>query len=204
MIVEAFALGLSAGVFCMGYCAPVLMGFLFSREDQQGIGTVMALGLFLSGRLIAYLFFGMISYLTGEIFRGNLFFIRLFPFGEVLLGLLMLVYAIYKIFPHRSFCGRILKWSESRWTLFAAGGFTGMNLCPPFILAAGEAMNSGSLLNSVAFFFIFFISTSIYLIPFAFSGLVGRSERVRSASRIVCGLTGLWFFAGGLEKIFLV
>lgn len=200
MILKAFILGLSTGGFCMGYCAPVLIGLLFSRQEQQWIGNLKSLGLFLAGRLIAYLLFGVISFLLGEMFKGNLIFLSLFPIGETLLGGLMLMYAIRMNFPHWQFCHHALKWSESRWTLFAAGIFTGMNLCPPFILAVGTAMRSGSLFNSLVFFFFFFIATSLYLLPFAFTNLASRSENIRSAARIVCGLTGAWLILSGLKK----
>jgi sulfite exporter TauE/SafE len=202
LIIKAFALGFSTGVFCMGYCAPVLMGLLFSRPTDRWSGSLKSLGLFLAGRLSAYLVFGMASYLMGEIFRSSSFFSDLlFPGGEVLLGILMILYCIYNHFPHLSFCSQTLKWSDSQWILFAAGFFTGINLCPPFILAVGTAMNSGTLLNSLLFFFTFFVATSIWLLPFVFSGMVSRSENLRSAARTVCGLTGLWLMFSGLNKL---
>lgn len=188
----------------MGYCAPVLMGLLFSRQAEKWNSSLKSLGLFLAGRLSAYLVFGIASYFMGEIFRGSSFFSdMLFPAGEVLLGVLMILYCVYNQFPHLSVCRQTLKWSDSQWILFAAGIFTGINLCPPFILAVGTAMNSGSLLSSVLFFFTFFIATSIWLLPFIFSGLVSRSENLRAAARIVCGLTGLWLMFGGLKKFLL-
>lgn len=195
-------LGLSTGVFCMGYCAPVLMGLLFSRDEKRWTGVLKSLGFFLTGRLSAYLIFGMVSYLIGEIFRGSsVFSDLLFPVGETLLGMLMILYCIYKHFPHLSVCGLTLKWSDSRWALFAAGIFTGINLCPPFIMAVGTAMNSGSLMNSLMFFFIFFTATSIWLLPFLFSGFVTRSEHLSAGARIVCGFTGLWLISEGLKKL---
>lgn len=201
MIIKAFALGLSTGAFCTGFCAPVLMGLLLSRKEENWKGSAFSLALFLSGRLIAYLFFGVITFVIGEIFRGREIFIRLLPIGEVLLGLLMLIYCIYTNFPHISMCRGVFKLSESRGTLFLAGIFTGMNLCPPFILAVGTAMESESLIDSILFFFFFFIATSLYLLPFIFSGLASRHDNIRTAARIICGLTGLWLIISGLRKI---
>lgn len=185
----------------MGFCAPVLMGLLLSRQEQAWKDNAISLALFLSGRLLAYLCFGIISFFIGEIFKGHQFFTLLFPIGEILLGLLMTAYCINMNFPHWSMCKGVLQWSNSRWTLFLAGIFTGMNLCPPFILAVGTAMESGSLLNSMIFFFIFFIATSLYLLPFIFSGIASKSGNIRSAARIVCGLTGLWLLFSGLKRI---
>jgi len=186
----------------MGYCAPVLMGLLLSRAEKGWKGNAVSLALFLTGRVLAYILFGIISFYIGEIFRGRMFFSTLlFPVGEILLGLLMLLYSIYMHFPHLHFCGITLKWPQSRWTLFAAGFFTGMNLCPPFLMAAGMAADSASVWNSILFFIVFFMATTLYLLPFVFSGIAARFAAVRSGARIVCGLTGLWFIWSGAEKL---
>ncbi len=202
MILKALALGLSTGAFCMGFCAPVLMGLLLSRAEEGWKGNALSLGLFLTGRLLAYLLFGVISFYAGAIFRGHRFFMVLLPAGEILLGLLMLICAVHMHFPHLSLCKTAFRWSDSRWTLFAAGVFTGMNLCPPFIMAVGMAAESASLAQSVLFFLLFFAATGIYLLPFLFSGIAARSDHIRSAARIVCGLTGIWLMGSGIHKLF--
>lgn len=185
----------------MGFCAPVLMGLLLSRRPGHWTDSLISLGFFLAGRLIAYLIFGVVSYLVGETLVGQKLFIELFPLCEILLGMLMAVYALWLSFPHWSFCHGALNGPKSHWALFAAGAFTGANLCPPFILALGAAMQTGSIAKSVLFFFVFFVATSVYLIPFAFSGLASRQQHIRSASRILCGLTGIWFVAAGVWKL---
>ncbi|MGE0087628.1 MAG: sulfite exporter TauE/SafE family protein [Desulfococcaceae bacterium] len=202
MILKALMLGLSAGAFCMGTCAPVLMGLLLSRAEKGWRGNAVSLGLFLLGRFLAYILFAVISFGIGEIFRGSMIFSTLLlPSGEILLGLLMLIYSIHTHFPHLSFCGTALKWPQSRWTLFAAGVFTGMNLCPPFLMAVGMAADSVSVWDSILFFTVFFMTTTLYLLPFVFSGIAARFAPVRSAARIVCGLTGFWLIRIGMEKL---
>lgn len=202
MILKALMLGLSTGAFCMGTCAPVLMGLLLARAEKGWKGNAVSLSLFLTGRLLAYILFGIISFYIGEIFRGRAFFTALLPAGEILLGLLMLIYSIHTHFPHLRFCGTSLKWPESRWTLFAAGIFAGMNLCPPFLMAVGMAADSVSVWDSILFFIVFFMATTLYLLPFVFSGIAARFILIRSAARVVCGLTGLWFICGSVKKIF--
>ncbi|MCP4351220.1 MAG: sulfite exporter TauE/SafE family protein [Desulfobacterales bacterium] len=202
MIAEAFALGLSTGAFCMGFCAPVLMGLLFSRQNRW-TDNLKSIGLFLAGRLFAYLLFGVITFMMGKILNSHQVFANLLPIGEILLGLLMLIYSVNMNFPHWSVCQKTLKCSEGKGAVFAAGIFTGMNLCPPFILAVSTAIRTGSLANSLVFFFIFFLATSLYLLPFVFSGLVSCSENIRSAARIVCGLAGGFYLVGGLWKNFV-
>jgi len=60
MIVEALALGLSTGTYCVMYCAPVLLPFLCGRENLTHKKNLSLIGLFLSGRLIAYAALGII------------------------------------------------------------------------------------------------------------------------------------------------
>ena len=201
MIIQALILGLSTGVFCMGYCGPVLLGLLFSRQEQRWTGNVGALGLFLAGRLIAYLLFGVITYCVGELLKDSAFILTLFPVAEMVLGALMVLYALNLRFPHWALCHHTFAWSQGRVTLFAAGIFTGLNVCPPFLLAVETSLRSGSLFRSVAFFGIFFMATSLYLLPFLFSIFTTRSKNIRAAAQIVCGLTGFWYTTSGLLKL---
>ncbi len=202
MILNALMLGLSTGAFCMGTCAPVLMGLLLSRAEKGWRQNTASLALFFLGRFLAYILFAVISFGIGEIFRGGrLFSTVLLPAGEILLGLLMLIYSIHTHFPHLTLCGITLRWQESRWPLFAAGFFTGMNLCPPFLMAVGMAAESASVWDSILFFAVFFMATSLYLLPFVFSGMAARFILIRSAARIVCGLTGFWLIFSGVKKM---
>jgi len=54
MIWQGFLLGLSTGVFCLGYCAPVLVPYVLAEARPQ-LGVNLGLvGQFLLGRLAAY------------------------------------------------------------------------------------------------------------------------------------------------------
>ena len=67
MILKALALGLSSGIFCLGYCYPILGPIMFSSEERRGWSrAAQSLGLFLAGRLIAYLIFGLLAGLLGQ------------------------------------------------------------------------------------------------------------------------------------------
>ena len=69
VIVRALSLGFSTGVFCLGFCYPILGPLLLSRRESTG-GYARSLTLFLAGRLAAYLLFGLITGMVGGSMSG--------------------------------------------------------------------------------------------------------------------------------------
>ena len=66
MIGQAFSLGLSAGLFCVGRCVPTLTPLLLLSPHKglkNGLGLV---GLFLSGRLVTYGALGLMAGFVGS------------------------------------------------------------------------------------------------------------------------------------------
>lgn len=198
MIASALTLGLSTGFFCLGTCAPVLMALFASSEESGLKHQLRGLTIFLTGRLIAYCLFGAASYAAGRALGDQGMGMTAFlPLGDVLLGGVMLIHASGYRLPHLVSCQTTSRWFRKHNLLFAAGFFTGVNLCPPFILALTQAMRSDSLLQSVAFFAVFFLTTSIYLLPFVLSGLAAKFAEMRAAARLACGMGGVWFMIHG-------
>lgn len=70
MILKALALGFSSGIFCLGYCYPVLAPIMLSREQGLFKKTAISLALFLLGRLTAYIIFGSLVGLLGRYVKG--------------------------------------------------------------------------------------------------------------------------------------
>ena len=200
MMARALALGLSTGFFCLGSCVPVLMP-LFASSEKFGLKSHMkGLGIFLAGRLLGYSLFGAASYAVGQSLEGqDTVLTALLPLGDVLLGGLMLAHATVCRLPHLAPCRASERWYAKHNLLFAAGFFTGINLCPPFLLAVTQAMRGGSLVQSILFFVVFFLTTSLYLLPFVLSGLAARFTEIRAAARIACGIGGGWFILRGIK-----
>ena len=199
MMTRALTLGLSTGFFCLGTCAPVLMTLFASSEGSGLKSHARGLAVFLGGRLFGYCLFGATSYAAGQalgLFSDTL--TVLLPLGDVLLGGVMLVHATIHRLPHLISCRTSHRWFGKHNLLFAAGFFTGINLCPPFLLAIAQAMRGGSLLQSVGFFVVFFLTTSIYLLPFVLSGLAARVSAMRAAARTACAIGGIWFVLRGI------
>lgn len=202
MMARALTLGLSTGFFCLGTCAPVLMS-LFASGEQAGLKShARGLVIFLGGRLAGYCLFGAASFAAGQALGAHSPSLTvLLPAGEVLLGGVMLLHATLHRLPHLISCRRAHRWFGRHKLLFAAGFFTGINLCPPFLLAVAQAMRGGSMLQSVAFFVVFFLTTSLYLLPLVLSGLATRYSEIRAAARIACGIGGLWFILRGVKLL---
>ena len=78
-----------------------------------------------------------------------------------------------------------------------------MNLCPPFVMALAAAMDAGGVLRSVVFFLVFFLATSIYLVPLLFAGGVTHFRVVRVAARVMAVVAGLYFIGLAARVLFL-
>jgi sulfite exporter TauE/SafE len=178
----------------MGFCLPLVGPAMLSRRKPGWRESAASLGLFLVGRLVAYLLFGLaFGALGGVISRVWLVKARLLPALYLLLGLMMIVYGIVQSFPHVGFCRFLDARAQSRWYLLVLGFLAGINLCPPFLLAVTAALDAGGALPGMFFFFIFFLATSIYMLPLLFAGVVARFGAVRFAARVVSVLAGGWF-----------
>ena len=210
---KALLLGLSTGLFCAGFCVPLVGPLLLaddrglprlSAEENRGC-TRPDLGrsfrrsasrvlLFLAGRLVAYLLFGLVFGALGGIL-SRMWGIKavLLPLLYAVLGVLMIVYAVVQSFPHVGFCRTFGRPVRSGWYITLVGFLAGINLCPPFLLAITMVMDIGGALRGALFFLVFFLATSVYLLPLFFAGLVSRFSSVRFAGRAAAVLAGLHF-----------
>jgi sulfite exporter TauE/SafE len=88
------------------------------------------------------------------------------------------------------------------------GLLTGLNLCPPFLLAFTSAVLEGNLWGSLVFFSAFFLGTSLYFVPIPLLGLVKRNGVVRNIGKMAAGVIGAYYLylgiiilLGGIEKL---
>ena len=70
MILKAVILGFSSGIFCLGYCYPILGPVMLSRRENTFKSTALSLALFLLGRLSAYIIFGGLVGILGRYLKG--------------------------------------------------------------------------------------------------------------------------------------
>jgi sulfite exporter TauE/SafE len=202
LVGKALLLGLSTGLFCAGFCVPLVGPLLLSddrgcthRDVNRSIRhSASRVGLFLAGRLVAYLLFGLVfGALGGALSRVWGIKALLLPLVYAVLGVMMIVYAVVQSFPHVGFCRAVSPRIRSGWYLALVGFLAGINLCPPFLLAVTTVMDIGGALRGALFFFVFFLATSVYLLPLLFAGLMSRFSAVRFAGRVAAVLAGVYF-----------
>jgi sulfite exporter TauE/SafE len=202
MIVETISqgmlLGLSTGIFCLVTCAPVYVPFVLS-EDRKLRRNILAIGEIAIGRLIAYLFFGLILGILGKQIDGP-WLNRAIGAAMILLSALMLAFVVVKKWPHFGLC----KLSKKYVNYPAFFGFlTGINVCPPFLLAMSAALSYASIEGSILLFGGFFVGTSFYLILLVPLGLAAKVESIRQIGLITAVMSGVMFLALGLWYLLL-
>ncbi len=204
VIFQALALGLSTGSFCLGFCLPVALPVLLGAKTK-GMGTsTIRLSLFLFGRLVAYLLFGIIAGSLGTTLAHSPFLrIRIIPLLYILLALLLIIYGITELNPLARFapCRFIQPTINSIWFLFLLGFIAGISPCPPFLLAITRVIDIAGILNGILFFFIFFLATSLYFLPLLLAGFFTRFALIRTAARILAVITGIYFLSLAIANL---
>lgn len=198
MIWQGFLLGLSTGVFCLGYCAPVFVPYVLAEaRPQLGMSLGLA-GQFLLGRLAAYALFGLAAGYLGVWVGGSLprWVIALSLMG---LSLLLVLYALAQSLPRPGLC-RFVKGHSARMPP-VLGFLTGLNPCPPFLLAAARVLKGADPLGGVLLFVAFFAGTSLYMLPLAFVGLLSRYEQIREVARLTAIIVGVVFLLMGISYL---
>lgn len=194
-VFEPLLLGLSTGPFCLGYCAPVLIPFLIS-EQRRTINTINLMALFFTGRLTGYIVIGLLSGVIGSaLTEGQRKQFEII--ANLSMGLLLLLFGLVKNFPELRLC-RILRFDKSSWSsMLMLGLLTGINLCPPFMTAITCAVGSGTILKAICYFLLFFIGTSLILLPIWATGVFARFKELRNVARVCVLLSGIWLILKG-------
>lgn len=200
MILKGLALGFSAGIFCIGFCYPVLGPLMLSSPKSKFKNSAIALAIFTLGRLVAYLLFGAIfGFIGGMVSSLSLFRSIILPFAYLSLGGLMILYGLVTPFPHWAICHLLDKFYQNRKSNLIFGFLTGINICPPFLLAITTATELGKIWYGVIFFFFFFLATTVYLLPLLLVIFVSRFKDIQIAARLVAILAGIWFIYRAVE-----
>lgn len=193
--ITGYLSGLSVGFYCLGLCFPVFLPILLSqkRTPKKSFWLVIE---FSFGRLVGYLFFGLIFGWLGQIIKSNLIH-TIVLLTNAWLGILMILYSLGAI--NQKFCPgqmfRKLKWP------FLLGFLTGVNICPPFLASLTYVFNLKDALLSLIYFFAFFLGTSTYILPAAIFGFFSKITWIQKIAKISGFLAGFYFLAQSLFKI---
>lgn len=201
-MLRGFILGLSSGGICLMYCIPVLIPYLLG-EGKKTKENFIYLCKFMLGRLSGYILFAILAWITGNlIIKETAYREILFAVAYILLSLSLIIYVFtssHKICNVKYF-GKALKniQETKKWLAIPLMGFlTGINLCPPFLLAFSDAALSGSMINSILYFISFFIGTSIYFIPVPFVGVL-KSKQTQIIGLMVSAIIALYYMYTGI------
>jgi len=200
---QAFLLGLSNGAVCIAYCAPVFVPYLFG-EGKVVLQNFSVVAQFLSGRLLGYLLFGVIAWAVGQtILLASSWRDIIIGSANMILAVFLVLYGFFRI---GAVCpaeqvGRRLQRINTWWPFMlpaTMGLFTGLNFCQPFLLAFANAASETSLFQTLAFFFLFFLGTSIFFIPFPLIGGLRRVTVLAVVGKLAAGIMGIYYFYTGL------
>jgi sulfite exporter TauE/SafE len=207
-VAEALVLGLVTGPVCLASCGPVVLPWMLVQP--RGFRThARQLAIFLASRLVGYLLFASAIWFAGAALSRS-WSGRTWMFGviQVLLAAGLLVYAVGWPHAHCSLAGGRPKLvqitnadaesTRPRPSGAAALGFlTGINLCPPFLVAGLRASQLPSLSAALLFFSVFFVGTAVWFVPFLSLGVVRRTPSFLTVARMVAVLLACWYGYSG-------
>jgi len=204
---EALVLGLTTGPVCLASCGPVVVPWLLVQPQGMRVHGRQLL-LFLGARLAGYLVFGAAAWLVGSSIPRE-WTSRSWIFGgvQVLLAAALAVYAAG--WPRRRCThhepGRLVQIGERPAPriggALALGFLTGINLCPPFLIAGVRAAQLATLFASLQFFLLFFAGTAAWFIPFVSLGFVRRTPALVTVARMAAVLLACWYGFSGITNL---
>ncbi len=197
MILQPLLAGLSVGGFCLTYCFP-FMGSMIVAEERTVTKNTQVILQFLVGRLMGYLCFGFAAGYLGKRFDAAwLQFATDLSF--IALSIILFLYLLGLLKETRLFCYSSRRLNGASPALM--GFFMGINICPPFLLSVAYIFKQQSAFYGIAYFALFFISSSVYFLPLIFIGLAARAKEFRTVARLSGFLVALFFFAYGIYSI---
>jgi len=209
LIEKALFLGLASGGACLATCGLLVASSLTAeRVDLQQ--STMLLLVFLSGRLLGYFGWAIVSWLLGAAILRNPGGLTTFAAADLILGGWLVYYGIsappghsHEICPG-STLKPVTKPMATRQSLFRSGTWgilSGSQVCPPFLAAVTEAGRTGSLGGSLLFFFAFYLGTGLWFVPFPFIGMLGRLRQVAQVARFLTVPLGVYYIYSGFTAI---
>ena len=186
---QGFLLGLATGTTCLATCGPVYAPYLmqYGRSLPKSLLAVLELS---AGRFLSYLVTGAAAGLLGrqvDFEAKGLLTAAAYTLCSVFL--LVTAFRTYR----RDQCCRTGRWAGIIDRPLVLGVLTGINICPPFLLALTKAASGSGPAAGITLFAAFFVGTSIWLLPIAAFGLLGKQKLFRLIARWGAVAVSVWF-----------
>lgn len=173
-----FLMGFLGSAHCIGMCGPLVMALPFSQ--QKGVSKFLSISLYHIGKLMSYASLGL---LVG-IFGKQLFLIDSQQALSIVIGILMLVYVLWKFFipirfqsPLQGFFQapilRVLSKvfaSKQLGSFILVGFLNGLLPCGMVYLALGSAFATASIVHGSLFMVFFGLGTIPALLMLSLGG----------------------------------
>lgn len=194
-VFSGYLAGLSVGVYCLGLCLPIFLPLLLSqnRVGKKGVYLILE---FSGGRLLGYLFFGLVFGWFGQVVQSG-FIHSLVGLANLWIGILMVVYCLGVI--DKKFCAAI-PLSKVKWPV-VLGFLTGINICPPFLGSLAYVFNLKSAVFSLVYFLAFFVGTSTYIVPFTLLGVFSQKHWLQKLAQYSGIAVGFYFITVNIIKL---
>lgn len=202
-------LGLATGPICLASCGPVVLPWMLVQPSGVRV-HVRQMSIFLGARLAGYLLFASLIWVVGAVVARS-WGQQTWMYGtvQVLLAAGLLIYAAG--WPHahcaiaKSKAPALVQIADAPAEpprprpagAMALGFLTGINLCPPFLVAGLRAAQLSTLSGALFFFAAFFLGTAVWFMPFLSLSLVRRTPTFLTVARMAAVLLACWYgFAG--------
>lgn len=187
-ILPGFLAGLSVGVYCLGICLPIFVPLILS-DNQNRRSSFRLILEFSLGRLLGYLFFGvLIGYLGVEV--ESILVHRIITVATFSTGLTLIVFSLGFLRLGHGACRLFFGKAKVPVVL---GFLTGVNVCPPFLASLAYIFTLKNVFASVLFFFFFFLGTSVYIVPLGLLGSFSRETILQKIARVSGVFVGAYF-----------
>lgn len=186
---EGLTLGLTVGLTCMVFCIPVLIGL--ASRDINNIKPVIDFVFFIAGRFISYIIVALLFSIIGIYFNIYYKFDFIFKLSIAIILIIWGIRGFIESDKEKKIC--VTK-KFSNAIPFFAGILTGLSPCAPFIAGITRLVNIGNIFYGLVYFFGFFISTSIFMVPGLGTGLLKFKKELKIIASITSLLFGLFFF----------
>lgn len=188
-LLQGFFLGIATGTTCLAMCGPVYAPYLmqYERSLPKNLLAILELS---AGRFISYLAIGAIAGQLGRyVYFEEKGILSAAAYSLCSVFLLITAFRTYRRDCH-CHSGR---WANIIDRPLVLGVLTGINLCPPFLLALSKAFSGSGALSGMTLFAAFFVGTTLFLLPISAFGLLGGRKLFRSIARFGAVAVSVWF-----------